>query len=92
MKKDKTLIALILDSYDPKTDSIMYINTKTGEYLSGRYHPIHDRSVGHHISPDSPEEHLISNLVIPPSRRKVCDVIYTDKFSNPNRTRQGGAA
>lgn len=92
MKKDKALIALILDSYDAKTDSIMYINVQTGESLSGRYHSIHDRSVAHHISPDSHEEPLISNLVIPPSKRKVCDVIYTDKFSNPNRTRQGGAA
>lgn len=87
-KKDSRLVILLLDTYLPKTDTIEYIDTKTREKHIGRYHAIHNRTIQHHITVPSQEESALSSLISPDG----APVVFLDKFSNPNRTRQGGAA
>jgi len=83
-KKDKHILALLLDSYDPQTDMLQYVDITTHQHSMGRYIQLRDRSTAHPITPNSPEEKYITELLA----KDDIEPVFTDKFSNPNKHTQ----
>ena len=84
LKKDNHVLALILSSYDPKTDMLQYIDTTTHLHSVGRYIQLRDRSALMNVKKGSKYEKVITNLL----RQDGIEPVFTNKFGNPNRTTQ----
>ena len=80
-RKDGKLVALILDSYDPKTDRILYVTPSSRKEITGAYHSMRNRSTLFHVTEGSPEELRFTQLL----SHGGFEPVYVERFSNPVR-------
>ena len=85
-KDNNHVYLLLLDTYNPKTDTLDYIDLTTSNTHLGRYHGIQSKSTAYTITDNSPDDIRVCSIL---SRNYNSAVpVYLSKFSNPNRVRQ----